>query len=58
MAVSVTGPRAANELGDPVIPGSLWAAKKYLKRLLTIDFNNCLNLTVSDCIIVKINQQK
>ena len=24
MAVSVTGPRAVNELGGPVIPGSTW----------------------------------
>ena len=25
MEVSVTGPRAVNELGGPVIPGTIWA---------------------------------
>ena len=32
MVVSVTGPRAANELGGPVIPGNLYFLRPTMER--------------------------
>ena len=36
MAVSVTGPRAVNELGGPVIPGSILLFSMYKKDKFSI----------------------
>ena len=35
MAVSVTGPRAVNELGGPVIPGTLTAGAAYIRVFIS-----------------------
>ena len=40
MAVSVTGPRAVNELGGPVTPGTCTCALKFLTDFG--NFNYCL----------------
>ena len=36
MAVSVTGPRAVNELGGPVIPGNLCHGSKAIRNIITL----------------------